>query len=129
MPSKRFCLLFCQKMRYNLPCSIWAAHNSNLPALDAMFLRFFSPHHLFSSLSSSWSPSRHQAWEPLSILPAIGCRHLHSPIRDNLWGRLHNITCVYVQILLSLGKISTRPWGPIFSITICSKKKSTIHLL
>lgn len=81
-----------------------------------------SPHSIFSLSSRGFPPSLGTPNPCLSqFCPAIDCRHLYSPIRDNLGEetRLQS-SWVYVQILLSLG--ATRPWGPVFSIIIPSKR-------
>lgn len=68
-----------------------------------------------------WSYLHPQALnpEPLIFFPAISCRHLYSPIRDNFgWGwRGYIVSLMDVQILPSLG--ANRP---VFSITIYSKR-------
>lgn len=44
------------------------------------------------------------------------------------WGaRLHGTTWVYMKILLLLR--ATRLWGPVFSITLCSKKTNLYYVL
>jgi hypothetical protein len=81
---------------YNLLCSIWAALNSNWPALMAIFSSSPTPWHLSSLhlLPSSFSLHPLQTPNPEPKLyqslfcPSVGCRHLYSPLRDNMEGKV-----------------------------------------
>jgi hypothetical protein len=125
---------------YNLPCSIWAALNSNWPYF------YYSPtlwRFSFSLLSLfSWAPqiSSPRSEEPCLFLfcPAIGCRQFYLPIMDNFGGgtRLYSITCIaslgYVIWICYLDTCilshlwgASRPWGPIVSIIIQAKDQTS----
>jgi hypothetical protein len=92
---------------YNLPCCLWTAFNSSWPALMAMFL--FLTHRVFSPPSPS---PRSPCLQPqpksnshFSVFcPAIGCRHLYSPMGITWGSRLHSITWVNPRIC-SLGQL------------------------
>ena len=86
----------------------------------------FSSLHLLLSLLMVFSNPNPRNTKPClsQFCPAIGCRHLYSPIRNNLGTRSHSITWVYMQTLSSCGQPGLE--GPHLALQYIATDKTSI---